>query len=53
LLLTKPFTGASGLKRRILSGTLFADITPRREGLLCKERSQKAGLTGKVFTGEM
>lgn len=53
LLLTKPFTGASDLKLRILSSTLFADITPHHEGLLCKECSQKAGLTDKVFTAEM
>ena len=53
LLPTKPFTGASDLKLRILSSTMFADITPCREGLLCKESSQKAGLTDKVFAGEM
>lgn len=53
LLLPKPFTGASDLKLRIPSSTLFADITPCCEGLLCEENAQKAGLTDKVFTGKI
>lgn len=53
LLLPKPFTGASDLKLRIPSSTLFADITPCCEELLCEENSLKAGLTDKVFTGEI
>lgn len=53
LLLPKPFTGASDLKLRIPSSTLFADITPYCEGLLCEENSLKAGLTDKILTGEI